>query len=124
MTPAENVPVALPLRQLSLEITGKCNLTCSHCYAESGPRLSLRGEMATADWLRLIDEARRARLPRRHLHRRRAHLASRPAGDDRTGRRPRLRADRGLHQRHPPAAGAAGHAPAARRAARRLVLLH
>lgn len=57
MTPAENVPVALPLRQLALEITGKCNLTCSHCYAESGPRLSLRGEMATADWLRLIDEA-------------------------------------------------------------------
>ncbi len=45
------------LRSLSLEITGKCNLTCSHCYAESGPRLSLRGEMAKEDWLKLIDEA-------------------------------------------------------------------
>ncbi len=59
MTPAENVPVALPLRQLSLEITGKCNLTCSRC-ARSEPRLSLQGEMATADWLRLIDEGGRA----------------------------------------------------------------
>lgn len=57
MISAEKTSAASPLRHLALEITGKCNLTCSHCYAESGPRLSLRGQMTATDWLRLIDEA-------------------------------------------------------------------
>jgi MoaA/NifB/PqqE/SkfB family radical SAM enzyme len=41
---------------LWLEITGKCQLQCSHCYAESGPS-GTHGEMTTSDWLRVIDEA-------------------------------------------------------------------
>ena len=29
---------------LWLEITGNCNLSCSHCYAESGPEVDLYGD--------------------------------------------------------------------------------
>ncbi|MFL6090453.1 MAG: radical SAM protein [Aeromicrobium sp.] len=39
-----------------LEITGRCNLTCVHCYAESGPT-GTHGSVATERWLELIDEA-------------------------------------------------------------------
>lgn len=39
-----------------LEITGKCQLQCVHCYADSGPSGSHR-VMETADWSRVIDEA-------------------------------------------------------------------
>ena len=45
------------LRFLWLEITGKCNLFCTHCYADSGPQADLYGNMAYEDWTRLIDEA-------------------------------------------------------------------
>lgn len=41
---------------LELEITGRCQLTCSHCYAESGPTRE-HGNMTVADWLRILDEA-------------------------------------------------------------------
>lgn len=41
-----------------LEITGKCQLTCSHCYAESGPDGD-DGAMLPADWCRVIDEVAR-----------------------------------------------------------------
>ncbi|MGH3717654.1 MAG: radical SAM protein [Pseudonocardiaceae bacterium] len=46
------------MRDLSfvwLEITGKCQLTCSHCYAESEPNGG-DGAMSSADWCRVIDE--------------------------------------------------------------------
>lgn len=39
-----------------LEITGRCQLSCSHCYAGSGPAGS-HGRMTMNDWLRVIDEA-------------------------------------------------------------------
>lgn len=39
-----------------LEITGKCQLQCVHCYAESGPTGS-HGVLEPADWVRVIDEA-------------------------------------------------------------------
>lgn len=39
-----------------LEVTGKCQLQCTHCYAESGPS-GTHGKMGTADWIRVIDEA-------------------------------------------------------------------
>lgn len=39
-----------------LEITGRCQLECRHCYAESGPS-GTHGSMTTADWARVIDEA-------------------------------------------------------------------
>jgi MoaA/NifB/PqqE/SkfB family radical SAM enzyme len=45
------------LRFLWLEITEKCNLTCTHCYADSGPRASLHGSMDYEAWIRVIDEA-------------------------------------------------------------------
>lgn len=38
-----------------LEITGKCQLECAHCYAESGPS-GTHGRMSREDWLRVIDE--------------------------------------------------------------------
>ena len=38
-----------------LEITGKCQLECLHCYAESGPG-GTHGAMTAANWRRVIDE--------------------------------------------------------------------
>jgi MoaA/NifB/PqqE/SkfB family radical SAM enzyme len=43
---------------LWLEITRRCNLTCTHCYASSGPDLPLTERMQFADWCRVIEEAR------------------------------------------------------------------
>lgn len=43
------------LKFVWLEITGKCQLECVHCYAESGPKGS-HGAMTTADWFQVIDE--------------------------------------------------------------------
>ncbi|MBX9946777.1 MAG: radical SAM protein [Reyranella sp.] len=40
-----------------LEITGRCNLRCTHCYANSGPELPLESGMQLGDWLRALDEA-------------------------------------------------------------------
>jgi MoaA/NifB/PqqE/SkfB family radical SAM enzyme len=60
MTSAEadrNMSVTNDLSFLWLEITAKCNLFCSHCYAESGPRGELYGNMAYPDWARVLDEA-------------------------------------------------------------------
>ncbi len=41
-----------------LEITNRCNLTCRHCYAKSGPDESSTGTMRYDDWCRVMDEAR------------------------------------------------------------------
>lgn len=41
---------------LWLEITGRCQLTCVHCYARSSPS-GTHGSMTTADWERVIAEA-------------------------------------------------------------------
>ena len=41
---------------LWLEITGKCQLECVHCYAGSSPR-GTHGEMVFDDWKRVISEA-------------------------------------------------------------------
>lgn len=38
-----------------LEITGRCQLECVHCYAESGPAGN-HGTMTVTDWERIIDE--------------------------------------------------------------------
>lgn len=43
------------LRFAWLEITGKCQLSCTHCYADSGPR-GTGGTMRTRDWSRTIDQ--------------------------------------------------------------------
>lgn len=52
-TPQENA--APPLRFVWLEITGKCQLACTHCYADSGPNGD-HGTMNTADWQRVIND--------------------------------------------------------------------
>jgi MoaA/NifB/PqqE/SkfB family radical SAM enzyme len=60
MTTAENAQDTSLSNNLSflwLEITAKCNLFCSHCYAESGPDSELYGNMTYGDWTRVIDEA-------------------------------------------------------------------
>ena len=44
------------LRFLWLEITGRCQLRCRHCYSESGPDKG-HGSMRTGDWRRVLDEA-------------------------------------------------------------------
>ncbi|MGI5506447.1 radical SAM protein [Lentzea sp. CA-135723] len=41
---------------LWLEITGRCQLTCTHCYADSGPT-GTHGSMTVFDWIRVLDEA-------------------------------------------------------------------
>jgi len=41
---------------LSLEVTGRCQLRCRHCYADSGP-WGDHGTMTTLDWRRLVEEA-------------------------------------------------------------------
>jgi MoaA/NifB/PqqE/SkfB family radical SAM enzyme len=41
---------------LWLEITGRCQLECSHCYAESGPA-GQHGAMTADDWRSVIDQA-------------------------------------------------------------------
>ncbi|MDN3271496.1 radical SAM protein [Streptomyces sp. MA15] len=55
MTMAPEVSAAL--RFLSLEITGRCQLSCPlHCYAQAGPTRG-HGSMTGQDWHRVIDEA-------------------------------------------------------------------
>ncbi len=44
------------LEELDLELTGKCQLECLHCYASSGPQ-SGHGSMSTNDWSSVIDQA-------------------------------------------------------------------
>jgi len=57
MPQIENENSTSELSFLWLEITGKCNLTCTHCYADSGPTGQLYGEMKYSDWVRVLDEA-------------------------------------------------------------------
>ncbi|RZS43350.1 MoaA/NifB/PqqE/SkfB family radical SAM enzyme [Herbihabitans rhizosphaerae] len=46
------------LRFAWLEITGKCQLRCGHCYASSGPS-GTDGSMSPSDWTRVITEVSR-----------------------------------------------------------------
>lgn len=50
-------PSLCRLSFLWLEITEKCNLECLHCYADSGPRRELRGQMELDDWYTVIRES-------------------------------------------------------------------
>lgn len=43
---------------LWMEITGKCQLTCEHCYASSGPA-GMHGTMTSDDWTSAIAQAAR-----------------------------------------------------------------
>jgi MoaA/NifB/PqqE/SkfB family radical SAM enzyme len=39
-----------------LEVTGSCQLTCVHCYADASPQ-GTHGAMTVQDWIRVIDQA-------------------------------------------------------------------
>ena len=42
---------------LWLEVTGKCNLQCVHCYADSGPRVPTQGQMEASNWKKVLRES-------------------------------------------------------------------
>ncbi|MFD5900886.1 radical SAM protein [Streptomyces microflavus] len=44
------------IQSLELEITGKCQLSCTHCLSESSPQAT-HGEMTPAEWLSVIIDA-------------------------------------------------------------------
>jgi MoaA/NifB/PqqE/SkfB family radical SAM enzyme len=44
------------LKSVELEITGACQLQCTHCFAGSGPN-GTHGAMSTDDWRRVIRDA-------------------------------------------------------------------
>ncbi|MCD0449096.1 radical SAM protein [Actinocorallia sp. API 0066] len=50
------------MRLLQLEITGRCQLACAHCYADSGPDRG-HGIMTTIDWMGVIDQAAALGIP-------------------------------------------------------------
>ncbi|MET9830704.1 radical SAM protein [Streptomyces sp. NPDC006385] len=50
-----NAPV-VGIRSLELELTGKCQLTCTHCLSESSPQAT-HGSMTPADWRAVIMDA-------------------------------------------------------------------
>lgn len=53
---------ATQVRQLSLELTGRCQLACTHCYAESSP-LGGHGAMTGADWQDVLEQAAALGIP-------------------------------------------------------------
>lgn len=56
LTVTDTRPVRLrPIKFAWLELTGKCQLKCTHCFADSGPQGS-HGLMQLADWQRVITE--------------------------------------------------------------------
>jgi MoaA/NifB/PqqE/SkfB family radical SAM enzyme len=46
-----------PLTFLWLELTNRCNLQCTHCYAESGPRAGAQDVLQRSDYERLMTDA-------------------------------------------------------------------
>ncbi len=52
-----------PLHAVSIEVTGRCNLTCLHCYAEAGNK----PEMSLEDISRLAADLHRAFRPPLHI---------------------------------------------------------
>ncbi|EOD68016.1 radical SAM protein [Amycolatopsis vancoresmycina] len=50
------MPAGTRIRSLALELTGRCQLSCAHCYAESSPRGG-HGSMTAADWREVLDTA-------------------------------------------------------------------
>ena len=45
------------LEFLWLELTGRCNLECLHCYADSGPQRPAYESMQLEDWKGVLREA-------------------------------------------------------------------
>lgn len=53
----QDAATCAPLNFLWLELTNQCNLECSHCYAESGPRTFGKNTLSTAQYRRLVIDA-------------------------------------------------------------------
>lgn len=51
------------IRMLQLEITGECQLECTHCFAKSGPGIG-HGTLTTTDWIDVIDQTAQLGIPR------------------------------------------------------------
>jgi len=64
MTVTAPAPTETPLRSIWAEITGMCQLSCSHCYAGSGPE-GTHGTMTPQDWETALTQA--AALGTRHV---------------------------------------------------------
>jgi MoaA/NifB/PqqE/SkfB family radical SAM enzyme len=45
------------IQRIWAELTGKCQLACIHCYADSGPSGS-HGKMTARNWMKVIDDAK------------------------------------------------------------------
>lgn len=52
-------PSSVRLDLIWLELTGRCNLKCVHCYADAGPGRPLDEGMQLPDWQRALSEAAR-----------------------------------------------------------------
>src|SRR5438874_12611344 len=48
-------------RFLWLELTGRCQLACAHCYADSGPS-GTHGAVSRAGWVRVLNQAAELRV--------------------------------------------------------------
>lgn len=48
--------IPAPGRFMRIHLTRLCNLACKHCYADSSPFVDTSDQMATEDWLRVIDD--------------------------------------------------------------------
>jgi len=46
-----------PLDFLWLELTGRCNLSCVHCYSDSGPDVNVENELTVDEQIGLLDSA-------------------------------------------------------------------
>lgn len=56
MTDVLRAPAPTDISFLWLEITGKCQLECGHCYAESSPA-GLHSRLGATEWFAVIEEA-------------------------------------------------------------------
>ncbi|MBT2505550.1 radical SAM protein [Streptomyces sp. ISL-98] len=69
MTTLIEAPTRKPfagLNMLELEITGKCQLSCTHCLSDSSPQAT-HGEMTPADWRTVIIDAGALGIPQIQL---------------------------------------------------------
>jgi MoaA/NifB/PqqE/SkfB family radical SAM enzyme len=57
---------SIPLKILELEITGGCQLTCTHCLAKSSPQ-GTHGTMTVEDWRAVIIDAAALDIPQIQL---------------------------------------------------------
>jgi MoaA/NifB/PqqE/SkfB family radical SAM enzyme len=53
---------AVEIRSVELEITGRCQLQCTHCCTSSGPKADT-GAMTRQDWLDVISDIAELRIP-------------------------------------------------------------